>query len=126
MRKLLLLGALAGPAFAEGGITVTLPDPAAIDAASETGLMMELAQAEVVGMTCPGFRLTAGEAALISGTVDLLADRYDLNPEYRALNIYGPARTAMDQPDTCAKVGPTIKPLLDRLKAMGGSTDPSP
>ncbi|WP_309663938.1 hypothetical protein [Tabrizicola sp.] len=124
MKRLALIALLASPAVADRAITVQLPDDAKIAEAATAGFLSELALAEVVGVNCPDYRLTKGEAELISGTVDLVADIFDLNPETRAQNVYGPAFALLDQPGTCDTEGPKIAPLVEKLKAMGGGTDP--
>ena len=123
MRKLLLLPLLAAPAFADGGITVQLPPDARIAEAASAEFLMDLVQANVVGMNCPGFPLTDGEWTLISQTADKVAAVLKIDTAAYDDKFYGPAFASLDKPDTCAKDGPKIKPLIDKLKAMGGGTD---
>jgi hypothetical protein len=124
MRKLLLLTLISGPAFADGGITVKLPDDAQIAKAATPELLMQLVQANVVGMNCERFRLTDGEWTLITQTADKVAAALKLDTGAYDDQFYGPAFASLDQADTCAKDGPKIAPLVDKLKAMGGGTDP--
>lgn len=124
MRKLLLLTLLATPAFADGGITVQLPDDASIAKAAAPEFLMELVQANVVGMNCEGFRLTDGEWTLITQTADKVAEVLKIDTGAYDDQFYGPAFASLDKSDTCVKDGPKIKPLVERLKAMGGGTDP--
>jgi hypothetical protein len=124
MRKLLLLTLLAAPAFADGGITVQLPDDAKIAEAATPEFLMELVQANVVGMNCEGFRLTDGEWTLITQSADKVAAALKIDTGAYDDKFYSPAFASLDKPDTCANDGPKIKPLVDRLKAMGGGTDP--
>jgi hypothetical protein len=125
MRKyMIILAAVAFPAMADESAVVTLPSLAKIKATADNTatFMMELAQAEVVGLNCEGYKISRAEAALINGTVDLLADDFDFNPEFRKQNVYGDALASVADPATCDRDGPKIKPLLDQLRDMGGST----
>ncbi len=115
---------LAGPALADGGVTVQLPDPGRIASAASPEFLMQLVMANVVGMNCQGFILTDGEWALITGTADRVAEALQIDTGAYDDQFYGPAFAALDQPGTCAAEGPKIAPLIDRLKEMGGSTDP--
>ncbi len=124
MRKLLLLTLLAAPAFADGGIAVLLPDDAKIAAAATPEFLMELVKANVVGMNCEGFQLTDGEWTLITQSADKVAEALKIGVNAYDDDFYGPAFDSLDKPDTCTKDGPKIKPLVEKLKAMGGGTDP--
>lgn len=123
IRPLALLVLTATPAFADGGVTVQLPDAGQIASAASPGFLTQLVMANVVGMNCPGFILTDGEWALITGTADKVADALNIDTGTYDDQFYGPAFTALDQPGTCETEGPKIAPLIDRLKSMGGSTD---
>jgi hypothetical protein len=122
---IIILAALSCPAAADEPAGVRLPDLSEIEAAGNSAdLMMELAQAEVVGMNCKDYLLSRAEVDLVSGTVKLLADYFDLNPEFRFSTVYGDASASLADPGTCDREGPKIAPLLDRLRAMGASTGP--
>lgn len=128
MKRLTLTLFLAGPtltpAFADGGVTVQLPDPGQIASAASPGFLMELVMANVTGMNCPGATLTDGEWALITGTADRVAEALQIDTGSYDDQFYGPAFAAIDQPGTCEAEGPRIAPLIERLESMGGSTDP--
>ena len=53
----------------------------------------------------------------ISGYLGLDASAYDKQ-------FYGPAFQLLDDPGACDRIGPRAKPLIARLKAMGGGTTP--
>ncbi len=124
MKRFLLSLCLATPALADGGVTVQLPDPGQIASAASPEFLMQLVVANVVGMNCQGYILSDGEWALITGTADLVAEALQVGPAVLDERYYGPAFAALDQPGTCAAEGPGIAPLIDRLKSMGGGTDP--
>jgi hypothetical protein len=115
---------LSAPALADGGVTVTLPDPGQIAAAASPDFLMQLVMANVAGMNCPGFALSDGEWALITGTADRVAATLQIGTGAYDDDYYGPAFAALDAPGTCDREGPAIAPLIDRLRGMGGSTDP--
>jgi hypothetical protein len=126
MRSLVTIIAvsLATSAQADGGVTVTLPDPSQIAAAASPDFLMQLVMANVAGMNCPGFALSDGEWALITGTADRTAATLQIDSGTYDDDYYGPAFAALDAPGTCDREGPRIAPLIDRLRGMGGSTDP--
>lgn len=121
---LCLAALIAPPALADGGVTVRLPDPGRIASAASPEFLRQLVMANVIGMNCPGFILTDGEWALITGTADRIAEALHLDTGSYDEQFYGPAFAALDQPGACDSEGPKIAPLIDRLKDMGGSTDP--
>ncbi len=122
--SLTLATALCTPALADGGVTVQLPDPGRIASAASEDFLMQLVMANVVGMNCQGYILTDGEWALITGTADRVAAALQIDTGAYDDRFYGPAFAAIDQPGTCDSEGPKIAPLIDRLKSMGGGTDP--
>jgi hypothetical protein len=124
MKPAVFLAFLATPAFADGGITVKLPDDAKIAEAASPDFLMELVQANVVGMNCDGFRLTTGEWTLITQTADKVAAVLKIDVATYDDQFYGPAFASLDLAETCTSDGPKIRPLVERLKAMGGGTDP--
>ncbi|MCU0826692.1 MAG: hypothetical protein MUE52_04650 [Tabrizicola sp.] len=126
MRRLALLTALiAGPALADGGITVKLPDDTQIAAAASPEFLMELVVANVIGSNCTGFQINQGEWTLLTGTADKVAEAIGVMDagEYDD-SYYHPAFDLLDQPGSCATEGPKIQPLIERLRAMGGDTLP--
>lgn len=126
MRRLaaLCLATLALPAHADGAVTVKLPDPGQIAAAASPDFLMALVMANVAGMNCPGHALSDGEWALVTGTADRVAAALQIGPGAYDDQYYGPAFAALDKAGTCAAEGPKIAPLIDRLRSMGGGTDP--
>ncbi|MGB4826776.1 MAG: hypothetical protein WBP18_05785 [Paracoccaceae bacterium] len=121
---LIAASALTAPALADGGVTVKLPPTEAVAKAASPDFLTQLVMANVVGMNCPGFTLSDGEWALITGTADRVAKALKISTGAYDDQFYGPAFAALDQPGTCAAEGPKIAPLIKRLKSMGGSTDP--
>ena len=114
----------AFPAWADGGVTVALPDPGRIASAASPDFLMQLVMANVVGMNCEGYALTDGEWALVTGTADRVAEALQIDTGAYDDQFYGPAFAALDQAGTCDVEGPKIAPLIERLKDMGGGTDP--
>ncbi|MEZ5798970.1 MAG: hypothetical protein R3D63_16730 [Paracoccaceae bacterium] len=124
MRRALPLILLATPVLGDGGMTVRLPDDAAIAQAASPEFLTALVMANVAGMNCPGYALSDGEWTLITGTADKVAAALGIGSAAYDDQFYGPAFAAMDDPATCGAEGPRIAPLIRRLKAMGGNTDP--
>jgi hypothetical protein len=125
MKRLGLILLLTGPVLADGGITVQLPDAGKIVVAASPEFLTELVVANVVGMNCPAFAIDQGEWTLITGTADKVAEILKVaNASDYDDKYYTPAFALLDKPDTCSVEGPKIKPLIDRLKEMGGDTKP--
>lgn len=114
----------ATPARADGGMTVRLPDVSALPEGQARALIAELAQVNVITSNCPDYAVSDGEWTLITGTGDRLAARLGLGPQRYDSEFYGPAFRLLDDPGACDRIGPTAKPLIARLKAMGGDTTP--
>jgi hypothetical protein len=123
-RILFCLALASLPALADGGVSVRLPPVAAATKAASPAFLSQLVMANVAGMNCPGFILTDGEWALITGTADMVAQALKIDSAAYDEQFYGPAFATIDQPGACATEGPKIAPLIERLKSMGGSTDP--
>ncbi|MFZ1470421.1 MAG: hypothetical protein WAT09_15815 [Paracoccaceae bacterium] len=115
---------LASPALADGGVSVRLPDDGALAAAASPAFLAQLVTANVVGMNCPGVSLSDGEWALLTGSADKVAAALGLSTGAYDDQFYGPAFAALDDPATCSAKAPLIAPLIQRLKSMGGSTQP--
>ena len=125
MKQLLTcLSLFAVPAWADGAVTVRLPEDAAIAKAASAGFLTQLVTANVAGMNCPGYALSDGEWALITGTADKVAVALGISAAAYDDQFYAPAFAAISQPGTCDREGPQIAPLIDRLRAMGGGTHP--
>ena len=124
IKAAVLWAACAGTALAEGGMTVRLPDTAALPRAEAQALMTALAQVNVITSNCPGYGLTDGEWTLVTATGDRLAAQLGLDASAYDRDYYAPAFRLLDDPGACDRIGPTARPLIARLKRMGGGTAP--
>ena len=115
---------LAGAALADGGVTVQLPDVSGLSDAEAGALIAELANVNVITSNCPAYPVTDGEWTLITGTGDRLAARLGLDASAYDKTYYGPAFKLLDDPAACDRIGPTARPLIQRLIGMGGGTTP--
>lgn len=113
-----------GAVLADGGVTVQLPDVTALSPAQATALIAELANVNVITSNCPGYEITNGEWTLLTGTGDRLAAQLGLDASGYDKTYYGPAFKLLDDPAACERIGPTAKPLIQRLVQMGGGTTP--
>jgi hypothetical protein len=111
------------PAFADGGITVKLPDDAAIAGVAKPEFLMQLVQANVVSSNCADFAISPGEWTLLTGTADKIAAVLKLDSGAYDDQFYGPAFASLDKAETCAADGPKVRALLDQLVQMGGGTE---
>ena len=127
MKPMLAAAALvfaAGAAWADGGMTVPLPDTSGLSPDQARGLIAELAQVNVITSNCPGYPVSDAEWTLIAGTGDKLAAQLGLDASAYDKQFYGPAFKLLDDPGACDRIGPRAQPLIARLKAMGGATTP--
>lgn len=113
-----------GPALADGGMTVPLPETSSLTEPQARALITELAQVNVITSNCPGQAVTDGEWTLITGTGDKLAAQLGLDAAAYDREFYGPAFRLLDDPGACDRIGPLADPLIERLKKMGGGTTP--
>ena len=114
----------AAPAMADGGVTVQLPDVSTLPEAEARALIAELATVNVITSNCPDYEISNGEWTLITGTGDRLAAQLGLDAAAYDGQYYAPAFKLLDDPATCDRIGPTARPLIARLIAMGGGTTP--
>ncbi|UXU75450.1 MULTISPECIES: hypothetical protein [unclassified Paracoccus (in: a-proteobacteria)] len=114
----------ASTALADGGLTVQLPDVSGLDRAQAKALIAELANVNVITSNCPAYAISDGEWTLITGTGDLLAAQLGLDAADYDRSYYGPAFKLLDDPGACDRIGPTARPLIQRLIGMGGGTTP--
>lgn len=114
----------SGAALAGGGVTVQLPDVSDLSDAQATSLIAELANVNVITSNCPDYAISDGEWTLITGTGDRLAARLGLDAAEYDRRYYGPAFKLLDDPGACDRIGPTAKPMIQRLIGMGGDTRP--
>lgn len=114
----------AAPAWADGGMTVQLPDVSSVPVAEAKALIAQLAQVNVITSNCPGYEITDGEWTLITGTGDRLAARLGMDAASYDRAYYGPAFKLLDDPGACDRIGPTADALIERLVGMGGDTTP--
>lgn len=119
-----LMAGLAGTAFADGGMAVQLPDVSAMPEAEAKELIAQLAQVNVITSNCPDYPVSNGEWTLITGTGDRLAARLGLDAQSYDRTYFAPAFQLLDDPEACDRIGPTAKPLIERLVGMGGGTTP--
>ena len=119
-----LLATASGAAWADGGMTVPLPDTSGLAADEARALITEVAQVNVITSNCPAYRVSDAEWTLIAGTGDKLAAQLGLDASAYDKQFYGPAFQLLDDPGACDRIGPRAKPLIARLKAMGGGTTP--
>ena len=119
-----LLATASGAAWADGGMTVPLPDTSGLAADEARALITEVAQVNVITSNCPAYPVSDAEWTLIAGTGDKLAAQLGLDASAYDKQFYGPAFQLLDDPGACDRIGPRAKPLIARLKAMGGGTTP--
>lgn len=110
---------------AEDRLSVPLPDISGLSEAEARALTKELAEANVITSNCEDYPVSDGEWTLMTGTSDLLAAKLGMDPGDYDRTYYGPAFALLDDPSSCDRVGPTAKPLIDRLIGMGGGTEPA-
>ena len=118
------LAMMSGAALAGGGVTVQLPDVSGLSETEAKSLIAELAQVNVITSNCPDYAISDGDWTLITGTGDRLAGRLDLDAAGYERAYFAPAFKLLDDPGACDRIGPEAKPLIQRLKAMGGDTAP--
>lgn len=122
---------LGGQALAQGAdgvpgdrLVVPLPDVSALSEPEARDLTRELAEANVISDNCPDFAVTDGEWQLLNGTSDELSAQLGLDPLAYDREYFRPAFNLLDDPQACETRGPEVAQVVERLVAMGGSTQP--
>lgn len=112
-------------ASAEDRLSVPLPDLSGLSESEAETLTRELAEVNVITSNCADYPVSDGEWTLMTGTSDLLAAKLGMDPGAYDRTYFGPAFALLDDPSSCARIGPRAKPLIDRLVQMGGATEPA-
>ncbi len=118
--------ATATAALADGGVRVPLPTIPPMSIGTQEHMLMQLVVANVVSQNCPEYQASDAEWALLTGSADLIADALGLDATAYDARFYHPAFSMLDKAETCAREGPRVRPLLNRLIAWGGSLTPLP
>ena len=120
------IGAMGGAqmARADGGVTVRMPDVSGLDDDQARALLTDLARINVITSNCPAYQISNGAWTLITGTGDVLATRLGLDARSYDQIYYGPAFRLLEDPGACDRIGPTARPMIQRLIQMGGGTTP--
>ena len=79
-----LLATASGAAWADGGMTVPLPDTSGLAADEARALITEVAQVNVITSNCPAYPVSDAEWTLIAGTGDKRIEAMRLAEVYRA------------------------------------------
>lgn len=115
-------GMVPTPAAAEDAMwSVTMPDVSGLNRDEAEALIAKLAEVNVIASNCPDWSIDDPTWALITGTGDLLAMQLGIDPAAYDETYFGPAFALLDDPTSCARIGPEAAPLIARLNAMGGS-----
>ena len=129
MRNALLLTVALGLpnlSYADGAIAVALPVFPDFSQAQNEELLTALVTSVVVGMNCPGFKITDGEWSLLNGSADIVANTaLGLSTDAYDAGYFSPAFALLDKPGTCAAEGPKVQPLIEFLIGLGGSREPN-
>lgn len=121
----LLLLATTGDSAGGERLVVPLPDVSGLQRPEAEALARQLAQVNVITSNCPDYPISDGEWTLLIGTGDLLAAQLGLDPSAYEREYFGPAFALLDDPSACDRIGPQAGPLLEKLKQMGGATQPA-
>ena len=113
--------AITLPAIAAAGVTVPLPDTSKLAEPEARALLTQIAQANVITSNCPDYAVSDAEWSLITGTGDQLAAQLKMDNAAYDKQVYGPAFKLLEDPSACDRIGPTAKPLIAKLKSMGGA-----
>jgi len=115
---------IPGLALADGAVTVRLPDLSEVADADLWLSLTNIVTAIVIGQNCTDYLLTDGEWALLNGSADVLAARLGLTTKAYEAQYWDPAFALLDSDFACSVGGPDVRPLLDELIDLGGSTVP--
>lgn len=92
-----------------------------LEPAAAERLLSEVVHAVVMAQNCPRYAVSAGEWSLLTGSGDALAGHLGLGLAEYDRRFWDPAFAALDQPDGCGREGPKVRPLVQRLRSMGGA-----
>jgi hypothetical protein len=110
---------LALPVKAESLIEAGSAGFRRMEPAAAERLLSEVVHAVVMAQNCPAYSVSDGEWSLLTGAGDLLAGKLGLGIGEYDRRFWRPAFAELDRPGGCGREGPKVRPLVQRLIAMG-------
>ncbi|RJL03980.1 hypothetical protein D3P06_09835 [Paracoccus aestuarii] len=105
-------------------LVVPVPDVSALSDDEARALLQDLARMNVVTSECPDYDVSDPEWQLMTDTTDAVTGRLGLDALAFDREYFRPAFNELDDPAACDRLGPEAARLIERLEAMGGSTQP--
>lgn len=111
---------LGSPVLAQTYSVIQTPPPAAIASISTEETLHRLILANLVASNCNGAGLTKGDAGLLGGTAQTVAEQMGVGGEQYFSEYIHPAMMKLMVPDRCEKYGGDARKSVEMLKRIGG------
>lgn len=111
---------LCSPVFAKTYSMIQTPPAAAIASISSAETLHQLVLANLIASNCNGSGLTKGDAGLLGGTAQAVAEHMGGSGDQYFSDYIHPAMIKVMVPDTCDQYGGDARKVLEILKGLGG------
>ena len=112
---------VCAPAVAEPLATIRTPPPSAIASISNEETLQQLVLANLIASNCEIAELQAGDAALLAGTAQAMAEQMKIGTEQYFSDYIHPAMAALATPDSCNHYAGPTQDMVKQLKELGGA-----
>lgn len=113
-----LLIIAAGPGVCS---EIRTPPPAALAPLATGETLHQLALANLIASNCQLSGLSGGDAGLLAGTAQALAQEMGIKTEVYFSEYLQPAIAHLAAPEACTTHASTTRAMVDRLKGLGGA-----
>lgn len=114
------LVALPAPTAAQPFASIQTPPQANLAALSNEASLRQLALANLVASNCKVQGLSSGDAALLAGTAQSIAEQLGVTTEQYFSGYIHPAMLDLAAPDGCTRHAPMTGSMVETLKSLGG------
>lgn len=111
---------VSSPLCAQPVSTIRTPPAANFDSLSNEDTLRRLALANVIASNCEIPGLTKGDAGLLAGTAQVVADRLGITTEVYFAEYIHPAMGKIATPKGCEQNASIARDLVEIVKALGG------
>lgn len=111
---------LGSTVFANTYSVIQTPPAAAIASIANEEMLHQLVLANLIGSNCNGSGLTKGDAGLLGGTAQTVAEHIEVGGDQYFSEYIRPAMMKMMVPDSCEKYSGDARESVEILKRIGG------
>jgi hypothetical protein len=112
---------IGASAFAEPYTTIQTPPDLAIASIASKETLQQLVLANLIVSNCKITDLTTGDAALLAGTAQAVAEHMEISSDKYFSDYIHPAMSEIAAPDSCNRYAGAARDRLAHVKELGGT-----